>query len=312
MRDFLTALADYYDQGGLRPFRALISKAAMKAIAPKLGRQLASIDDRELLFLLRTMCGAKSAAEPFPYKSALKQAYMTNADWSPTALDVYLGEQLYLEGVYPADAAALNVEAHLKLICSGFRCPTFQKRMGEYVPTCASVAEFRSAAYAEAENMKIYAEFDKSKSRSSGKSLVTPAAPIKPPEVADTSKQGAPCKVFTAEEKTAHYLKKKAKEALEIDRSVAASLAARDSDQNKSFTAVVSAPPDPPPQSASIVMKLAILHGNAGANATFLFAKPHRNVSTKPLSVLTTSRCRTPVVSRGLLRLIKSLRPLTL
>jgi hypothetical protein len=91
MREFLTALADYYDQGGLRPFRALISKAAMKAIAPKLGRQLASIDDRELLFLLRTMCGAKSAAEPFPYKSALKQAYMTNADWSPTALDVYLG-----------------------------------------------------------------------------------------------------------------------------------------------------------------------------------------------------------------------------
>ena len=95
--------------------------------------------------------------------------------------------------------------------------------------------------------MKIYAEFDKSKTRSSGKSLVNPAAPIKPPEVADTSKQGAPYKAFTAEERAAHYIKKKAKEALEIDRSVAAAFAARDSDKKKSFAAVVSAPPDPPP-----------------------------------------------------------------
>ena len=59
MRNFITALADYYDQGGLRPFHALISKAAMKAIAPKFGRQFASIDDRENFFSC-ALCVAQS------------------------------------------------------------------------------------------------------------------------------------------------------------------------------------------------------------------------------------------------------------
>ena len=103
------------------------------------------------------MCGAKSAAEPFPYKCVLKRAYMTNADWSFTALDIYLGEQSYLEGVYPAEAVSLNIESHLRIIRHGIRCATFQARMGGYVSTCASIAEFRVAAYVEAANMAFYA-----------------------------------------------------------------------------------------------------------------------------------------------------------
>ena len=183
----------------------------MKAIAPKFGRKFASIDDRELLFLLHNTCGAKSAAEPSPYKCALKQAYMTNADWSSTALDVFLGEQSYLEGVYPAEAASLNIESHLRIICHGIRCATFQARMCGYVSTCASVAEFRAAAYVEATNMAIYADFEKTKARCSGKSHVTLAAPIKPPDVADTSKQGAPYKVFTMKRKLLTISRKRLK-----------------------------------------------------------------------------------------------------
>jgi hypothetical protein len=121
---------------------------------------------------------------------------MTNADWSSTALDVYLGEQSYLEVVYPADAASLNIESNFQIICHGTRCETFKARMGGYVSTCASVAEFRAAAYVEVVNMAIYADFEKTKARYSGKSHFTLAAPNEHPDVADTSKRGAPYKAF--------------------------------------------------------------------------------------------------------------------
>jgi hypothetical protein len=129
MRKFLTGLTEYYEQGGLKPFRALISKSAQKSLAPKLGRSWASIDERELLFLLGNMCGARSAADPFQYRSALKLVHMTNSVWSSVRLDEYLGEQAYLEEVHRPEANAISIEAHLRFIWQGFRCSTFQARM---------------------------------------------------------------------------------------------------------------------------------------------------------------------------------------
>ena len=93
--------------------------------------------------------------------------------------------------------------------------------------------------------MDVGADLEKTKAKLSGKAV---AAPIKLPDVADSSKQGPPHRSFTAEEKQAHFKKKKAEFDLEVERGVAAAVAALYPDKKKSFAAVVSTtPPDPPP-----------------------------------------------------------------